>query len=94
MIDFNFNLIIYYVEYMRRNYFYRAYAKELINYLNYLNLIINLTLGASLSDSALDRERGMPPAAENRKLSHVQRKKSNLTRLHRNFKIKSKGNNY
>ena len=47
---------------------------------------LHLTLRASPSNSALSRERGMPFAAENRKLSHVQRKKSNLTQLHRNFK--------
>ena len=39
MIDFDL-IIYYYVEYMRRNYFYRAYAKELINYLNLIILII------------------------------------------------------
>ena len=67
---------------------------NLLLFINCLLIYYYLALGASLSDSALSRERGMPLAAENRKLSHVQRKKSNLTQLHRNFKIKSKGNNY
>ena len=61
---------------------------NIINYYYYYYYIlsINLTLRASPSNSALSRERGMPFAAENRKLSHVHRKKSNLTQLHRNFK--------
>ena len=45
----------------------------------------NLTLRASLF-AELGINRGMLLAAENHKLSHVQRKKSNLTQLHRNFK--------
>ena len=47
----------------------------------------NLTLRASLF-AELGINRGMLLAAENHKLSHVQRKKSNLTQLHRNFKTK------
>ena len=44
------------------------------------NLFIYLTLGASLS-AALGTERGKPLAAENRKLSHIRRKKSNVTQF-------------
>ena len=38
MIDFNL-IIYYYCRVHAKELFYRAHAKELINYLNYLNLI-------------------------------------------------------
>ena len=59
---------------MRRSYFYRAYAKELINYLNYLKYL-NLTLGASPTQAP--SERGKLLAAENRKkMRHVARSRA------------------